>query len=169
MSTRTFCRILSQNDFHGEISAQKSAPNKKTNKNLVAFAKAEGGFLKRILQIQITSQLLQILQETYWSPRGSKCTQNTVKLVPVWALVWGSIQYGSVQQICMLEGNINSLKYSKVLATSYIPKQPQKESNFASTSKLIRAKKMKVLQDWPAQSPEMNIIEHVWGRMKEEA
>ena len=27
---------------------------------------------------------------------------------------------------------------------------------------------IKVLQDWSAQSPDMNIIEHVWGRMKEE-
>lgn len=25
-----------------------------------------------------------------------------------------------------------------------------------------------MLQDWPAQSPDMN-IEHMWGRMKEEA
>jgi hypothetical protein len=37
-------------------------------------------------------------------------------------MVWGCIKYGGVREICRVEGNINSLKYQEVLATSCIPK-----------------------------------------------
>ena len=105
-------------------------------------------------------------------------TQKTVKFGGRKIMVWGYIQYGDVREICRMEGNINSLKYQEILAASYIPNHKRGQilqqdgapsHTSISTSKFLKAKKIKVLQDWPAQSQDMNIIEHVWGRMKEEA
>ena len=70
-----------------------------------------------------------------------------------------------------MDGNINSLRYQDICAAHYITNHRretilQQDSapshTSASTSKLLKAKKA---QDWPAQSPDINIIE----LMKEEA
>ncbi|MFV1315584.1 hypothetical protein, partial [Klebsiella pneumoniae] len=68
------------------------------------------------------------------------------------------------------DGNINSLRYQDICAAHYITNQQDSAPHTsASTSKFLKAKKFKVLPDWPAQSQDMNIFEHVWGKMKEEA
>ena len=36
-------------------------------------------------------------------------------------MVWGYIQCGGAREICKVDGNIDSAKYQKSLATQYIP------------------------------------------------
>ena len=189
MSTRTVCRILSRNGLHGRISAQKPALNKRQLKNRVAFAKAhslpKGWTLEKWQKVDFSDESSVELHHSRRKycrrPTGARMdprfTQKTVKLGGK-IMVWGYIQYGGVREICRVEGNINSLKYQEFLAASYIPNHKRGQilqqdgapsHTSISTSKFLKAKKIKVLQDWPAQSPDMNIIEHVLGRMKEEA
>ena len=124
VSTRTVCRILSRNGLHGRISSQKPALNKRQLKNCVAFAKAhslpkgkvaEGGFLRWIF-CWITSQSLQILQETYWSPHGSEIhlensqvwwrKNHGLGLHPVWGCV-RDLQGGRQHQLSKISRSLS--------------------------------------------------------------
>ena len=123
--------------------------------------------------ITVTANIAGDLLEPAWI-RDSPRKQSSLVAEKSWSGVTYSM--GGVQEICRVEG-INSLKYQEISA-SYIPNHKRGQilqqdgapsHTSISTSKFLKAKKIMVLQDWSAQSPDMNIIEHVWSRMKEEA
>ena len=80
--------------------------------------------------------------------------------------VWGCARdlQGGRQQYKIAASYIPNHKRGQILQQDGAPSHTS-----ISTSKFLKAKTIKVIQDWSAQSPDMNIIEHVWGRMKAEA
>ena len=79
-------------------------------------------------------------------------------------MVWGYIQYGGARKICKVDGNIDRAKYEQILASQYLPNYKrgqifqQDEAPCHTSGSTMKWKKIKVLQGWPAQSPDMNII-----------
>ncbi|TDH08865.1 hypothetical protein EPR50_G00102400 [Perca flavescens] len=143
VSSRTVCRILSRNGLHGRISAQKPALNKRQLKNRVAFAKAhsllKGWTLEKWKKVDFSDEssveLHHSCRKYCRRPTGARMdprfTQKTVKFGGGKIMVWVYTQYGGVREICRVEGNINSLKYQEILATSYIPNQKKRPNSAA--------------------------------------
>ena len=123
VSTRTVCRILSRNGLHGRISAQKPALNKRQLKNRVAFAKAhslpKGWTLENWQQVDFSDESSVELHHSRRKycrrPTASAWIRDSLRKQSRKIMVWGYIQYRCVQEICRVEGNINSLKYHCLL------------------------------------------------------
>ncbi|KAL1246814.1 hypothetical protein QQF64_034817 [Cirrhinus molitorella] len=104
VSTRTLCRILSQNGLHGRISAQKPALNKRQLENRVAFAKAhsllKGWTLEKWQKVDFSDESSVELHHSHRKycrrPTGARMdprfTQKTVKFGGGKIMVWGYIQ-----------------------------------------------------------------------------
>lgn len=81
-------------------------------------------------------------------------------------MFWGYIQYGGVQEICKQDNNTSRLKYQESLAAHYILnykrgqilQQHGPPYTWSSISMLIKVKKVKVLQDWSAQLPDITLL-----------
>lgn len=106
------------------------------------------------------------------------CLKRTVKFAKG-QMVWGCMSAEGVGQLMFIEGIVNATKYQSILQDCLLPslevlcpegqcifQQDGASSHTARTTKAWFGTNNINVLSWPANSPDLNVIEAVWHEMK---
>lgn len=107
------------------------------------------------------------------------CLKRTVKF-PTGVMIWGCMASSGLGCFEFVDGTINAVKYQQILQNSLLPSIETLNvgENFIfqqdgapchtakTTKKWLSDHKINILS-WPSNSPDLNVIETVWHKMKQ--
>jgi transposase len=123
-------------------------------------------------------------KEYYWTNTPGVLTPDSIKATKKYGggsiMVWGCMTWQGLGICCKIEGNMTGELYSQILkeelisSLNYYNMNPshiifQHDNDPKHTSKLAKSTLEELdieVMTWPAQSPDMNPIEHMWNHIE---